>query len=434
MTKLQAYSGLLALLISNSALAMNLEQLKKKAFERCQKPYKAIVVKPVPVLDPPAEGGPRSVGMVFQEELSVRTNNFLDQDDFYFTPRPRAAVNTWPMDVYIDKEGNGNYVRKTWEDASPEYACESWRPEDRQNCPIYPPIQREEIPAFARILTEMIIGHKAPDGGYPQLFDLRSSAYVRFAGYPQVTGASLRLGAHNIFSLGANNKNTLSEDFPAIREMWMSLPRRQTARALVLVENKLSCAAMELDMTEGVEAEIVIDGHWYMRRDFYWRQEPHTALVAYSSMSFKTEVDTPERSSDEAHDSDTLRVKWADGRQDKYSIHGSAQGIRVRDLSLDPYRAAPTEWALANEDRDPAHYADFQPALGATNYDLRASYSVQILESNVKTGVTLYEALADGEYGDNIVVASTLRQNIKKATSPAESVHFKYRTKAYLPR
>ena len=411
--------------LTSQVFAFDLQDLKKMAFERCQSPYVKTEIVPVPLLDPSPDSLPGSVGMVYQEELSVHTANLLDRNDFYFSPRPRAAVNSLPMEIYVDKDGSGNYTKQTWEDAHPDYT----------NPTIQPPIDRNAIPEAGRVLTELIIGHKSPDGGYPQLFDLRSSAYVRFAGYPpQVTGASLRLGAHNIFSMGPTGKNDRPEDFPVIRSMYVSLKDSKTANALVLVENQLSCSAMSLDMIEGANAEIVVDSHMYTRRDFNWKNEPHSGLVAYSSMSFKTEVDTPERSTDEAHDSDMLTVKYADGTMDRVSIHGSFDHVlKIRDLTSDAKKAAPTEWILANEDRDPAHYADFQPALGDTNYHLRASYNVQILESNIKTGVTLYEASADGEYGDNIVAVSTIREDIKKAKSVDESVHFKYRTKAFFP-
>ncbi len=406
------------------SVPMDLERLKAFAFLTCQSPFVPPVVEPVPILDPPKRGGPNEEGMVYQEELAVKTTNLLDRDGFYFSPRPRAAVNTLPMEIYVDESNAGSYRLKTWEDANPDYSANT----------IQPPIDKDKLPYAGRVLTELIIGHAAPQGGFPQLFDIRSSAYIRFAGYPpQATGASLRLGTHRIFGKTSGTK-TVPEDFPIVRTIFMSLLNNRTARALVLLESKLFCGALSIDMTEGANAEMLVDSYWYTREDFKWKKDPHTGFVAYSSMLFKTEKHTPENSSDEAHDSDTLRIKYADGTKVHYKIETPKKGLRIRDFTNKPGKPSqPVEWILANEDREPSHYADFKPALGDTNYDLRASYSIVILESTHKTGVSLYEHSPDGEYGDNLVAVSTIRQDIKKAENVDQFVRFKYKTTAFFP-
>ena len=405
-------------------VAMDIERLKQLAFTRCQSPFKAPVIEPVPMLDPPQVGGASAEGMVYQEELAVKTSNLLDHDGFYFSPRPRAAVNSLPLEIFVENSDRGIYRRKTWEDANPDYSSGA----------IQPPIDKSKIPPAGRILTELIIGHRSPQGDYPQLFDLRSSAYVRFAGYPpQVTGASLRLGAHRIFDQVGAQQPAAKEDYPIIRAIFASVRSPKTAHIFLLIENGLSCSALSVELSEGENAELLVDSYWYGREDFHWEKDPHTALVAYSSMLWKTEKDTPERSTDEAHDSDTLRIKYTNSKEEKYVLEPPSDKLRVRDLTEKKGAPKLSEWTLANEDRDPSHYADFAPALGNTNYHLRASYNVTILESNIKTGLMLYEQTADGEYGDNIVVASTIRQDIKKADSVEKFVRFKYRTTAFFP-
>jgi glucan biosynthesis protein len=397
---------------------MDMARLRSEAFTRCQTPFSRPVVEAVPILDPP-HGGADAEGMVYQEELAVRTTNLLDREGFYFSPRPRAAVNTLPMEIFVDGDNTGTYERKTWEDANPDYSSNQ----------IQPPILQSNIPSAGRVLTELIIGHRSPRGDYPQLFDLRSSAYFRFAGYPpQVTGASLRLAAHKIFGLGGKGETATKEDFPIVRAIYTGIKDSKTANALVLVESELFCGALNMDMLEGDNPEVVIDSYWYTRSDFNWKRDPHTGLVAYSSMLWKTEKQTPERVSDEAHDSDILTVKTENGVVKKYPLDPPKTGLRVRHLTP---TQQPVEWTLANEDRDPSHFADFQPALGNTNYNFRASYRVSLLETNVRTGVSLYEQAADGEYGDNIVAVSTLRQNIKKATKVDQFIRFKYKTTAF---
>ncbi|MDZ4660397.1 MAG: right-handed parallel beta-helix repeat-containing protein [Pseudomonadota bacterium] len=407
---------------------MNIELLKAEAFARCQTPFVRPVTYAVPILDPPSGGGHDAVGMVFQEELAVRTKNFLEKDGFYFSPRPRAAVNTLPMEIFIDQNNTGSFSRKTWEDADPEYSSRTIRP----------PINKSEIPAAGRVLTELIIGHKSPIGDFPQLFDIRSSAYVRFAGYPpQITGASLRLGAHGLFGLNGKNEFGVPEDFPIVRSVYAKVIDQKTANALVLVDSELFCSAMNIDMVEGENADMIVDSYWYTRKDFKWKNDPHTGFIAFSSMAWKNEKATPWTSGDEAHDSDMMTVVYKNGRVDKYLIEPPSSNLRIRDLTnrsgKKPEKSPISEWILANEDRNPSHYSEFRHALGHTNYNLRASYKVTILESSVKTGVSLYEQATDGEYADNIVAVSTIRQNIQKATSVGDFVRFKYKTTSFFP-
>lgn len=395
---------------------MNLEFLKQKAFERCQGGFHRPLFIPIPLLDPPRLGGVQEVGLVYQEELAIRTKNLLDKNGFYFSPRPRAAVNTLPMDIFV-KDGEQNlYQRKTWYDAEPDFSSPL----------IQPSVDITQIPDEGRVLTELIVGHRSPQGDYPQLFDIRSSAYLRFAGYPpQIMGASLRLGAHKIFGMEADDRVS-SEEFPIIREMYVGIQRAGVAEAYVLVENELFCGALKVDMREGEDAVLVVDGYYYFRHDHLWQASPHTALVAFSSMLWKNETHTPERISDEAHDSDTLRIRYRNGTRLKHLLEVPSHGVQVREFPQ------AQEWILANEDRDPAHYADFAPALGHTNYGFRASYKVEVLHSSVRHGVSLYESKPDGEYADNIVVASTLRENIPRSTRADQFVHFKYRVTSFL--
>lgn len=407
-----------------NTVQMNTDRLKQQAFELCQKPFKVPVIVPIPMLDPPQNGGPESIGMVYQEELEVKSRNLLDANQFYFSSRPRLTVNTLPMDIYVDTDNSGNYNLKTWADANPDYSSPLIRPA----------INKNKIPKAGRVLTELIIGHRSPNGDYPQLFDIRSSAYVRFAGFPpQITGASLRLGAHKIFSKGAKGQTQPTpEDFPIVRSMFIAAPDETKAVAYLLVDSNLFCGALKLDMSPTQEnAIIVVDSHWYTREDFHWKTDPHSGLVAYSSMFWKKQQMQDGVMRSAAHDSDMMTVDYVDGRQFRVAINPPQAGLKIQELSKGKGQAI--SWTLANEDRDPSHYADFKPALGNTNYDLRASYKVEILKSNIKTGVSLYQQAADGEYGDNIVAVSTIRQDVLKAKNAGQSIHFKYKTTAFFP-
>ncbi|MGZ3702423.1 MAG: glucan biosynthesis protein [Bdellovibrionota bacterium] len=404
---------------SSERVSMDLDQLKTAAFARCQNAFSPPAIAPVPELDPPRNGEAGATGMVYAEELAVRTTNLLDRNDFYFSPRPRAAVNSIPMDLFVDNDGSGTYQRMTWDEANPDYSSPQ----------IQPAIDKGAIPAAGRVLTELIVGHRSPRGDYPQLFDIRSSAYLRFAGFPpQVTGASLRLGAHGIFGHGRGDASQ-KEDFPVIRALYASAPDARKAHALVLLESGLFCGALSLDLAPARNnALITVDSYWYTREDFHWQDDPNTGLVAYSSMFWRAASAANPHGA--AHDSDTLFVKFADGSQTKAAINPPQAGLQTQDLENGK---APVEWMLANLDRNPSHYANFKPALGNTNYDQRASYKVKILSSSIKTGVSLYQMAADGEYGDNLVAVSTIRQDIPKAKSADQFVHFKYSTTAFFP-
>lgn len=410
----------MALFYSTPALsvAMTMDQLRVEAFNSCQSAYAPPVIEPVPMLDPPATGNPWDIGLVYQEELSIVTATILNQHDYYFVLKPRAALNNLGMDIYLSTDGGKNFELKTWEDVNPDYSAKS----------IQPAIVKSDIPKAGRVLTEMIIGHSSPYGGYPQMFNVRSSAYLRFSGYKQIQGASLRLAAHRIFGTALAD-NTNGEDFPIIRKVYGFAKNSEITTLYAVVENGLFCGALQMDMQAGEDSSIMIDGYWYTREDFKWQESPNTALVAYSSMLWKTEKHTPEIVTDEAHDSDTLKIYYNNHTSYSHTLHPPETGIGVLHFQEAPILG----WSLNNEDRNPLHYQDFAPALGNTNYELRASYAVGILKSSVTTAVSSYEQATSFEYADNIVAASTIRQDIPKATSARDYVQFKYKTTSYYP-
>jgi Periplasmic glucan biosynthesis protein, MdoG len=398
---------------------MDIDRLKEEAFSRCQHAYQKPNPARVKLLDPPE--GDTGEGMTYPEELDVKTRNVLDREGFYFSPRPRAAVNDIPMEIYVEGGTTGVYERKTWEDVNPDFSSKI----------IQPPIDKNQIPPSARVLTELIIGHQAPTGGFPQLFDFRSSGYVRFSGYPpSVTGASMRVAAHNIFGLGDKKNPTLDEDFPIIRIVFASVKNNKTANLLLLVESDLFCGALSVDLSQGAKSEMVVDGYWYTRKDFDWKKEPNTALIAYSSMFWRGSKDTPDQHGDQAHDSDTLVATYSNHHEKELPIEVPSQKDQIYVRDPGEGDNDPLEWTLEQKDRNPDDYAVFKSALTSTNYDLRPSYRVEVLKSNVTTGVRLYESAPVGEFKDNIVAALVLRQDIKKAKSSGQFIQLKYRTSA----
>lgn len=453
-----------------ATLSMNMLALRQKAFKLCQAPYKKLTVEPVPEIDPPPEGiGIDGLGLTYQEESMVQTKTSLSKDNFYLKARPRLAGNNWPMDVFIDYQNSGRYTQLTWEDAEPDFSVESPQFDSKGNprppLKITPTVDPQKLPKAAKVLTELTVGHLDKNGGWPGFFVIRSNGYIRFAGLGegQRMGSSMRLGAHRIWRIGEKTKDQsyypqaedpalfTTEDFPRIRELYANIINKDTAELLILIEGELFCSALKVNIHPGENTNLVVDGHWYFRNDYDFRKDPNTALIAYSSMMYQNEFHTPEDSTDEAHDSDTLRVQFSDGSTAAYPVlapPNQSEELYVNDISALRGKNV-MSWALANEDRDPNHYMHFDryidemikdPATGEVTklikngYYPRVSYRVDILNTSVDVGLRLYAHSPQFEWADNVVGASTIRQNIPKSKSVKDSVHFKYQTTSYFPR
>jgi hypothetical protein len=345
-------------------VAMTLEKLRAETFARCQGKWERPHPERVPELDPTGPEGPRGTGLVYQEELLVQTSEipFANPQGFWVKPKPRAAVNDLGMDLYVDKDGSGVYHKLTWDDANVQFPgrpagltreqddkfrADLWR--DR-NAPvpapgllskaqedalrrdpnsvlwIEPPIDRTKIPEAGKVLTEILYGHRTPgpklddkgavvkdDKGnpvfeWPLLFDIRSSGYIRFSGFGQRQGASMRVAAHGVFGAAAVPHSKIGEDFPVVRAMYTKLVDATTSNAMAVVESSLFCGVMNMTMKAEGDAAIDVDSYWYTRQDFKAAEDPFTGLIAYSSMNWKNEDVTPGTHTDEAHDSDTLIV------------------------------------------------------------------------------------------------------------------------------
>lgn len=404
---------------------MSLERLRSQAFSLCQHPFSPPQIIPVPVVDPPVSGGPESLGMTYQEEGAIKTSNLFERNNFYFLAKPRAGTNRLPMQIFVDRDGAGKFQSVSWEDTNADYSSPA----------IQPPIIKTELPPAARVLSELIVGHRSPLGDFPQLFNIRAIAYLRFAGFPpQVPGASLRLAAHKVFEESPGH-----EDFPVIRKIFVGTRDKKSAQSLILIENNLLCGALSLDMAVADSAKITVDGYWYFRKAYHWRDDPNTGLMAFSSMFWKGPR-AGSNGSDSAHDSDTLLIRYPESVV-SYAIRAPETGLETHEftgsLTERPLGSLtdeqPLEWTLANDDRDPAHYSWFAGALGSTNYNFRASYHITLMESSVKTRLQLFEHATHDEFADNIVVLASIRDDVLKSASANDFVHFKYMASAVYP-
>jgi hypothetical protein len=392
----------LSTIIENTRF-MDFAGLQQRAFALSQQ----LFVRPEPIaidqLDPPKPGEGRDAqGMVFQESLLVQANNVLDGlpaplDKFYVGVRPRAALNKLALDVYTDHDLNGQFDRRLYDQQNVDYS----HPD------IQPAIEPSLIPDAGRILSEIFIGREQGPNSFPIFLNLGANAYGRFNSFdPQTVGSSFRVSAHKV--LNAN------EDFPLIREMYVRILDQQRANILALVDSGAATAALSIELIPGPSTVMTVDAMWYPRA-LILADNPDFALIAYSSLFWKDERDTPDESDDEAHDLDHLVIGFdtnSDGVIDEFidrqlnnpQMPNQIDVTRFEDLIL----GKPLLMALENRDRDPAHYSRYATA----EYARRASYEVQIVHSDVPLAVRLFEAATGGEALDNIVVAAVIKQNL----------------------
>ena len=531
------------------AAPMDIELLRQAAYKRCQAPT---FVKPnppaIPDLDPPQfnshgvevhhlatgevatedatgnypAGSVKGPGIDYSEEGLIQTSHDLHSDlDFFFRSRPRAALNPLPVQLFLQKAGSPSYERVTWEMANFDYS----------NPGIDAKIDASKLPEAGKILTKLLVGHKSPTGGWPQIFDYGSTGYLRFQGYSQVPGASFRTaGSHNVFGKEflnpTTNQPTGDEDFGLLEALFFSVKDGQTTSVLALIESDLFCGALDLKLTPGEESVVDVDSFWYTRRDFKWQEEPNTGFVSYSSMFFHGVAPAADGHHDEhtdaAHDSDTLIVTYkdntsivtpikvptstqvynapgpgigtfvvgltpaftaghfkagqtveiwsgvasgeprtSDGTTTSWKVVGtnaavgtiSLQGNKtgastitgndfmfvkgerlfVKDVTDQNGNKEVRRFLFENVDRNPVNYTYYQLALKTSSYQYRASYGVEILDSNVKTGVRLVEHIPNKEYLDNLVAFSCLRQDISASKSAEDFSHFHYKTWSCYP-
>ena len=405
-----------------SSVQMSLAILKDRAFALSQAAFQPVTVTPVPMLDYPADSRLESEGLVFQEKDAIVTGTFLDQSGTYVKPQVRASNNVKSMRVFTDANRDGWFEERTYAEAGADYSAPI----------IQPPINPADIPAEGRVLSQLTIGAPQSGQGYPQFMTIGAEGYARFNGYtPQTVGSSYRVAASNIF-----NRNGGPEEFPLFREMYATVTAANRVQLLGLVDSADFTGAVSLTLTPGTQTVIDEDATWYPRHDLSAADNQATAFLAYSSLFWKDELDTPGDSTDEAHDIDRLVVGLdtsGDTLPDKVvtarmQIPGTAGAVTVTDFE-EQYGGRPVFVSLDQRDRDPTHYQ----AYGTATYATRDSYAFQILHSDVDVGLRLYEQHTSSEYHDNIVVAARVLEDLHPVASAAAGIHVASKHYAFFP-
>ena len=139
-------------------------------------------------------------------------------------------------------------------------------------------------------------------------------------------------------------------------------------------------------------------------------------VLGMSSMFWKGATDTPDIGDDEAHDTDYLYVRLADGKETRLPL----QNPSLDDISpADPwqrtrYTGALETVALEQRERDPNRYLAYRSA----RYADRPSISASKIESNVPLTAELSIGNTNSEYIDNLVL--NLIADTNGASTPVE--------------
>jgi len=407
---------------------MNLDLLKADAFALSKAAFQREVVAAAGVLDFPADSKIESVGMVDKEKNAIKTSNFLEQNTFYVTAQPRASLKRQSMRIFTDANRDGDFEERTYLEANPDFSSSI----------IQPALSIDDIPLAARVLSQLTVGQQQSAGKFPQFLTIGADAYARFNGFePQTVGSSFRAAAHNIFGFGAPPGT--GEDFPFIRELYVTINDSSSTQLLGLVDSEGFTGAISIKVDPGPATVLDVDSTWYPRRDIFVAAEPETAFLAYSSMFWKDERYTPLKGTDEAHDLDRLVVGFDTTDDLKPETVVTAKMQLPRQIGTVPivsitkfeelYPGRPVFVALDNRDQDPAHYTDYDDA----KYAKRDSYAFEILHSDIDLGLHLFEQSANSEYHDNIVVAATILADLHPVASAADGIHIVSRHHGYVP-
>ena len=398
--------------------SVTFNDLINDAFQLSQQAFAEPSIEDIPSLDPPVDGKPESEGLVFEESNAIKSDNLIDDSVLktYAYARPRAALDKIRFRVYTDADRDGAYDLKTYSDANPDYSDQK----------ITPPIDTSILPIAGKALVRFIVGHEQTGQGFPQFFDFNANGYVRFNGYyPQTVGSSYRVAVHNLFEV--------TEDYPFFREIYFKVEDITTSNLLGVIDSEGFTGAVNINLTPGEESIMNVTAEFFPRRNILISEEPYTGFVAYSSMFWKDEDDTPGDMTDEAHDADILVVGYdtnGDNRIDIIKEHkiDNPEETVITDFSL-LQEGDQLYFALENRDRDESHYSTYASAA----YHLRSSYSIELISSSIPVSLILHETPTSSEYNDNIAMHLASKADLSEAGSVNDSITIEYISKAYFP-
>jgi glucan biosynthesis protein len=394
------------------AASITFDGLTAEAFTLATRPYNPAVAVSIVELDPPADGLATSVGLVFGEYDAIDTElSFFDDGVWWFKTRPRGNVHRDQLRVFLYDNALEDYREIGYALSDYDYTS-----------PAIVPSLPNPIPVAGQYIPAIHVGHRVGTASdWPQVLYLGGEGYGRLAGFPPAEfGSSFRFGVHKV---GAPN-----EDFPKLLRIYLTRKNAGTFEYMGLIDSAGYTAALKGTIVPGKKSNFSATVKLFLRHDYDPELEPETGPFGVSSMFWKDEHATPGNTSDEAHDADTIIVKYSGGSTVKQAIT-IPTGPSDPPLTTDYVRSGTTiaSFILKQADRNQAHYSDYSFA----GYQDRVSYDVRIVSCSVPYTVRLYRGFTNYEGADNVVAYVAFTTGFPHPVTVKDAITFSYRLKAF---
>jgi glucan biosynthesis protein len=353
------------------------ERYAAEAEADARRTYQAEVPVPCPVLDRPPDGDKAAQGIVFEEYAALTSGsagNFVDRDSWWVKALPRGELHVQTLELY-----DAQCAPLSYDQFSFHYSATT------------PPIA--PVPTCGHSLSALEIGHVFFQTS-PQLFQLEATAYARLVGLQlnPAFGTSLRFTTEDAAHDG--------EQFPALTKVAVTAPERSGLSFVARIRANTFEGVMQARLAPAAATSLHVKLRLYPRTG----ANPNVRLgvLGMSSMFWKGAADTQGVGDDEAHDTDHLYVRMANGSETRVPLENPP--ISTSTLA-DPwhrtqYSGALETVALEQRERDPERYLLYRSA----RYGDRPSMSASQIHSSVPLTAELSISYTDSEYIDNLVL------------------------------
>lgn len=352
------------------------ERYASEAEAAAHQAYEPEVPVTCAVLDRPPDGNKLAEGVVFEEYAALTSGsagNFVDRDSWWVKALPRGELHVQSLQVYDE------CAPVEYDQFSFDYAATT------------PPV--DPVPPCGRSLSALEIGHGFFQSN-PQLLQVEATAYARLVGLQlnPAFGTSLRFTTQDAAHAG--------EQFPALTKIAVTSPEPSGLSFVARLRASTFEGVMLARLVPAATTSLRIKLRLYPRVGA--NPEVMLGVLGMSSMFWKGAADTPDIADDEAHDTDHLYVRLADGNETRITLQNPA----LADLSpADPwqrsrYSGALETVALEQRERDPNRYLAYRSA----RYADRPSMGASQIQSNVPLTAELSIGNTTSEYIDNLVL------------------------------
>jgi glucan biosynthesis protein len=382
----QASSLSLAALLLSGCLAKEVEdpcnasptfeRYAKEAEAAAQQSYEPELPLPCAPLDRPPNGDKAAEGIVFEEYAALTSGsagNFVDRDSWWVKALPRGELHVQTLQVY-DGCAPVDYDQFTFDYSAATPAV-------------------DPVPACGRSLSALEVGHVFFQSS-PQLLQLEATAYARLVGLQlnPAFGTSLRFTTENAAHEG--------ESFPALTKIAVTALEPQSLSFVARLRASTFEGVMQAQLVPAAATTLRVKLRLYPRAG----ADPQVKLgvLGMSSMFWKGAADTPDVDNDEAHDTDHLYIRMADGSEQRVALaNPDPSSLPAADpWQRTRYTGALETIALEQVERDPNRYLLYRSA----HYGDRPSMSASQIQSSVPLSAELSIGSTESEYIDNLVL------------------------------